>query len=293
MATATTEAQFDPGSGAGLQFAIHPGITPFGVTKVRQYPDANPILRTNLGFVTREHSETVRIVREVVIFSGSSTASANFPIIANWDLFNFGGFFDEDGNEVQVGFNIKNGTLIATRSFFGAVEISYDTTFRLLRYEGAIFEGVFSVGVILAFLDGNVTTFEIPLPELPEDDFVELYRITSNMVATDDETYEEPTGWTGQPGSPTHPEGLPDGAEANIRVARVHEIGRINSRNTVSKRTFFVEREVPFKGTSTFSRRLTVEPAQVGSGGLTTEQSKHTNAINAVESAIERAKLGG
>ena len=298
MAKTSVVAQFqeDTGAGARLQFVLHAGITVFGITKVRMYPDSNPLLEVNIGEIIREHSEVQSISREVVPFSGGTTASANLPIVGNLVTRDFGAFFDSEGNKIgNVTFQIKDGALLANKGFFGAVEVDYDTTFRLLRYTGAVLNGIFTVGTILAFLNGSVTTFDIPLPELPEDDFVELYRLTSESVVTDQGVFEKPEEWTGQPGSPTFPgqPPQPDGGDPNMLVERLHELGRINSRNVTSVRTFFVPIEQPFVGQG-FNRVLKLKIASAStSGGLTEDQRDSFQAASAIESAEVRQEAGG
>ena len=240
--------------GIQLQMELNPGFTPPDITRVRLYPSV-PAAKvvTNLGEVAKEGSQGLQIDKEILQFQGSDTASAELPIIVLNSAESFGGgsIFDRDGNQVSVTFSKENGDLKASEVIYGAVEISYQTSFIMLRYSPEVVpnENLRLFGSILAFFNGSVATFEVPLPELNEGDFTELYRITSESVVNSEGVFEKPEGWTGEPGSPTFPEGEPDGADPNITVKRVHEIGYITPLSSTFKRELFVPTERPKIGT--------------------------------------------
>ncbi len=295
--TGTVTAGFrddsDGTGGFGLSMEVDPGVTPFGVTNVRLFPDVSPvILRTNIGSVVESGSRVLEIEREVIQFSGR-TASTRFPINILREANDFGSFFDRDGNSLSPSFSVVNGGIQVNEEgeVFGALEVFYQTTYQLLRYTGEIAGTIVSLGAILAFFEGQVNVFQIPVPsfEQDEDDIREIYRRVSEMIVQEGGQFEVPEGWTGAAGSPTFPGGEPNGALPSILVERVHELGYVNlDTNRTFRRDFVIPNAPPFNLTPSFNPVQKLKIATAGNNGLTTQIMQSSQVQNALESAEQR-----
>ncbi len=294
--TGTVTAGFrddtDGTGGFGLRMEVDPGVTPFGVTNVRLFPDVSAILRANIGTVIESGSRVLEIEREVIQFSGK-TASTRFPINILRSVTEFGAIFDKEGNSLSPSFSLTNGGLQVNEEaeVFGALEVEYQSTYQLLRYTGEIDGTIVTLGSILAFFDGSVSTFQIPVPsfEDDEDDIREIYRRVSEMIVQELGQFEVPEGWTGAAGSPTFPSGNPNGSLPSLLVERIHEKGYVNlDTNSTIRRDIVITNAPPFNLTPSFTPEQVLKIASAGQNGLTTAILQSTEVQNALASAEQR-----
>ncbi len=278
----------------------------FGIGKrrLRLYPGPRQAkVVTNIGTITKGGLIPQDIDREVIQFSGGTTASTDFPIVnltSSISSFGGGSVFNDQGNLINPTFTVENGQVVSSEPTFGAVELSYQTTFLQIDYEGIITVqtggvgtaggAVAQIGTVLAFFNGSVATLELTPADFPEDEGTELYKVCSEAVIQEDVLYELPVGWTGKPGSPTHSNGKPDGNISSITVDRVHEQGFITNRNSTFTRTQFVAVEQPGKGAGFFKQIKHLDISTVGENQLSQEQLESTQAQTALESAETRFK---
>lgn len=245
-------------AGFSLQLQVDAGLTVPPQVNVRLYPGVfSAKISTNRGSVTKEGVIPLDIEREVVQFSGSETGTTNFPIVTLNSVDTFGSLFDINGNPIFASFGKDGFILRASKPVYGAVEVSYQTTYVLLRYLPEIIDNpdgstTVNYGAILAFKDGVVAVLQIPIPDPQGGDFQEVYRTVSEMVVNELGSWEKPPGWTGQTGSPTWPGGQPDPEDPSILIERPHELGYVTSIGSTFTRSFFVPIENPQKQVTGF-----------------------------------------
>lgn len=284
--------------GASLQWRTEEAVTLAGSLRLRLYPAVVAKVVASIGTITKLGNHGLSIAREVVQFSGSKTTSTTFPIVNLSSLRKFGATFDRDGNLINPTFKVEAGVITSDLDVYGAVELSYDTSYTLYEYApqttnapgpgGGVLQ---EFGAVLAFYNGSVATIQTQLPDTESDAFTELYRVVSKVVVTNDGVFEFPPGWTGQPGSPTFPGGAPDPTDANLLEERVQEVGRINPRNTVSTRTFFAPREqTPGSPVYTVIYSMKLATASVN-GPITEAILNSPQAQRAIQSARERYNI--
>ncbi len=280
------------------------GTFGIGIRRLRLYPGVQQAkVVTNIGTVTKGGVHVQAIEKEVIQFSGGTTASTAFPIVnlvGSIETFGGGSIFDREGNTINPTFTVENGQVVSSEPTFGAVQLSYQTTYLQLDYEGDItivtggvgtgVGAAAQLGTVLAFFNGSVATLELTPADFPGDEGTELYKVISEAVIQEDTLFELPVGWTGQPGSPTHSNGLPDHTISSITVERVHEQGFITNRNSVFTRTQFVAVEQPGKGAGFFAQVKHLNISTVGENQLSQEQLDSTQAQTALDSAKTRYK---
>lgn len=221
---------------------------------LRLYPPVYAELVATIGDVFSIGIRQEDIYREVVTFSGNTEIELKYPPVAVFGVSfeTIGKLFDNDGNNISVSFILTNGGLVrASKVCFGVVWVSYTTKYRLLEYNyevTGISGGGSRVvgGTVMAFYNKDVATFTPDAPELPEDDeLTEQYRIISKAIVQKEEAYEYPPGWTGEIGSPTWEDDLPDPKKPWVVEERVHEIGYKDQYDRVLRRTFSVRIYTP------------------------------------------------
>jgi hypothetical protein len=288
----------------GLQLVLDTTFGTFGIgrRRARLYPGIREAkIVTNIGTVTKRSIHVQTVDREVLQFSGGQSSNGQFPILDLTDVTIFGSTFDVEGNDISPSFFAKDGQLQSTEPVYGAVEISYNTTYLELDYEGETTTITGNIGAgqqtflgtILAFHEGAVATLALDPSDFVGDEGTEIYRVISEAVANADGLWEKPVGWTGRPGSPTHPDGEPDGAQGNQLIERVHEQGFVTARNSIFVRSQNIPFAQPFETSRSFTRVFKIRVNTVGTnqGDLTEEQADSAQVESAIESAKTRFNI--
>lgn len=265
---------------------------------LRLYPAVNAKLRAAVGSVISDGVRAERVTNEVVVFTGQAQAQTKYPASGGLALDYEGMTFDADGHAISAHVGVgADGALHADPPFYGAVIVSYDTTFKLLKYSygfesfdggllaGAITGGLTSGGgkikggAVLAFYGGEVASYTPPAPELPseEGDRTELWRDVSYAIETRDGVYERPVGWTGAAGSPTWAGGKPDPEEWWNEIERVHKVALLDQFCRPVTRSYYVPAGMPYQTDSSYT--IPVTRIQNSGGGASGACADKANTI--------------
>jgi len=279
-------------AGTRLQWAFHPGVTLIGTTRLRLYPAIGAVTGTNRGSLVRETTVSFDVDREVITFTGSNSASTEFPIVGGLTVNVLGFMFDKEGDSASPSFELVNGSLRADEEVVGVVEVSYTTTYDRYLYTLDVIGDTIFGGYVFAFHEGIIATQAVDPAALDTgDELSELYTIFSQAVINEVGVFEKPPDWTGASDSPTHSGGDPIPGDASVLVERPHEIGYMTPDNNFRVRSYFVPKAEPFKFTSSYKIPTGIRVATPGQGAITLEQLNHPAAQSALTAA--QAKTTG
>lgn len=283
--------QIAPGGARGLEINPHtitdesgfvaPQFASLGAPFVflRLTPPVLATLRATIGSVEQVGVRDEVIPAEAVVFNGTAEASTEHRVHSGLQVAVQGTAFDVDGNAILPSITADAaGRLTASQPFHGAAIVSYTTRYRLLKYRyevQALSPGVIggggsriTGGTVLAFHDGQVASFQLPAPELPQEepDTAEVYRDVSYSIVQEGEAYERPEGWPDE----TWPDGSPDPDEGWVEVERVHAIGRMEGFCRLAIEREYVAPAAPMKNSNTYTipleRIVATDEALAGRG---------------------------
>jgi hypothetical protein len=251
-----------------LQFEEHPpGSEDYSepyVHYIRLYPYAGgaKLAVTDGSIVTMGHRD-LPVQGETIAFSGSNRSSTQYPIKSLQSIESFF-TFDKNFDPTVATFTVDGCEIIADKEIYGAAKVDYTTDYRLIKYNPRIEQVDFffnvggtikvHIGVVAALWNGQIATYEIPSSIASGGDgslWVEIYRIQSGVVITEDGAYEKPANWTGDTGSPTWSDGKPDPDEPNVESDRTHEVGFMNTlTGATTHDSYGIILEKPKRGTA-------------------------------------------
>lgn len=231
-------------------------------------------LLTDVGTVERTGFEYQEDKKDVMVISDSDTASISGPILSanfTWQLVHQCGDYDLSG--LKVRWDEETQEVKFSRKVTAIVTINYTTKYQLLRYTPKQSRLTDSYGVVTD-ISGNkveygtifalepttctIVTYDVPPVNSilgPRDkDSLEIYRVYSEFVVSEQELYEKPNGW---PDTTWNSKGdceneLEIGGNSVV-VQRVHEIGYLpasvaGSLGSVYVTTYNVQYYCPFTG---------------------------------------------
>ena len=224
-----------------------------------------------------------RVEAEFLTFSGSNTATPKYPVYAYQELdLNFA--FDVDGelltnlNTVTFRIDPETGSVIASKVFTGVVRFVYITVYREWWYEPyteytstnwGMFPTEILYGVLAAFHNGTFITYAMSPHDSPWEgaqDRLEIYRIVSEVLATENGAWETPDGWpnkTWNAGS-DYPDPPTSDSYVN-KWQRVHEIGYVKPKNTfIFRETFSQRNEKPKSTDTSYTPKYKLEKISAG-----------------------------
>lgn len=118
-------------------------------------------------------------------------------------------------------------------------------------------------GVVAAVKDTRAALIQVE-PLDSDDNAIEAYRITSEVLVNELGEWEKPDGW---PDAPAYPGGLtpiPD-AGAGVLVERIHEICVITSSVTTGVRRYLVRHAKPYQSSNTYQPVKSLRQGALGS----------------------------
>lgn len=263
--SATIEFNAEPFNGS-LTLEYHIGNFQFGKgTPVRLYPNVNAKLAATKG--TAELGETrIENVNEIVDFSGSTGSlkrpnGTNFIISPVLDIS-----FDKQGNTVNpvVHYDSDNDQLVSDIPFYGAVSVSYDAAYKLIYYnpdlkyslqnDGSYLLSEWGYGTLYAFYEGQSAKLEMKYEEDNPTQWMEFYRVVSDIVLDPDGSWEKPPNWDDNPKDGSFPVGDHDiDPDNSFTDERLHEIGDVSKIGQVASfwRRFYAPLLDPYKTAGT------------------------------------------
>lgn len=211
----TLTVSFDPdlikdrwNNGAGLALERHIGFTglkpgiPF-----RQYPQCPAKLVCSHGTISEIPELRVSDEKEVVVFSGSDTASLKRSLVTSVVVSVVSGVsFDENGDVVYpvVTYDSQKNTLVSDKKFYGAVSVSYKAPYLLYFYEFATeydpissATTIFGDDTIHAFYKKNHAELKMEMDFKLTSQWLPLYRVTTKIVLDELGVWEYPLNWDG------------------------------------------------------------------------------------------------
>ena len=238
----------------------------------RVYPQVEARLICEFGTIStgqQRFSEE----NELVVFTGSATASLKRPVATDVVLEVVNVSFDESGNSIApvVYFDEENQTVVADREFYGAVRAKYQAPYSLHHYtfktefDAGTSQTVIYSDTIHAFHKKATASLEMSMSVDASFEWRPLYKVTRRVVTDEVGSWEYPPIWAthdanskgkspDDPSIPSRPVGSfgdwsthtinPDMAFSDQRLHLFAEFNRLGRLRTSER---LVEVEEPYK----------------------------------------------
>jgi len=156
---------------------------PYGTAYARLFTSAGvtPALTATGGNVTTVNNAVTGSFQEVITFSGSLEASFERPTVSNVEFAPAGKFLNRKGqyiNKINLTVNAKNGIIKASEFCYGAVLVSYTSTYKRLSapfqtlpisVASDTLDSEFAPCIFLALYNGTAVTYTASPPSKSED----------------------------------------------------------------------------------------------------------------------------
>ena len=275
MVDASLVVSFDSESHSndGISLELHRGFAGLRTgIPFRVYPQVEARLICEFGTISlgqQRYSDE----NELVVFTGSATATLRRPLAINVSLEFVSVAWDESGSmETPVlSWDEENQQVIADRPFYGAIRARYDAPYSLHHYQ---FRTEFDAGTsqttiyadtILAFYRTATASLEMSMSVDASFEWRPLYKVTRRVVTDELGSWEYPPIWASHdanskgkspddPSIPSRPVGSygdwsthtinPDMAFSDQRLHLFAEVNRLGRLRTSER---LVEVEEPYK----------------------------------------------
>lgn len=199
-------ASKDDSTGSGLALERHFGFTGFkrGIP-FRQYPPVPAKLVCSKGLISDIPEYRSSDEQEVVIFSGSKTATLKRPQATSVVSYLISEVaFDENGDVVypKITFDADQNALVSNVAFYGGVNVRYQAPYLLYFYEfntdiDPISGGVTIYGgdVIHAFYRKHHAELTMDMDFKKSQQWLPFYKVTTKIVLDDLGIWEYPKNW--------------------------------------------------------------------------------------------------
>lgn len=297
-----------------------PYQTTHGTVRVRQYPASKqgltggpglpyyPVDTLNLSHVVTKGqwfptSEwRVKYISTTEMVTGDSIVELKYPVVSNLLFTIQSPTYDSRGRAISVTgyFDVSRNAIVLSYPCFGSIKVSYNTTYRIYRYQPDIYNDleVYLIpdpedyGSLLGFHQNIPDTVEAPAPAVfaiqPPQGIAaefELYRVESVAFATEDGLYESPWGY---PSVTTFPEDSTNTSisedDHGLEIARVHEIAYMSLFNAVKRRENISSERV-----SALPLDYTRELADYSNAGRTVVKQKYNYSTSGPSGSTEVA----
>jgi len=192
--------------GKGLTLELHKGFTGMTVgIAFRQYPQCNAKLVCSYGTFSDFPQYQVSNEKEVVVFSGSSTANLKRPAAENVSVELIRSVaYSTEGDVVipNVTFDSDKQQLVSDIAFYGAVHVTYQAPYLLhfyifkTEYDPVMQQtSLFGDDVIHAFYKTQHAELKMENNFVLKEQWMPLYKITSKVVLDDLGIWEYPPSW--------------------------------------------------------------------------------------------------
>lgn len=227
-----------------------------------------PIYRATIGEVGRIEDGIKEIQKEAVIFTNSNEASLSLPAgkYSGVRIYATGHTYDEVGTQIAVSitWDQDKQKLVADKKFYGAVTVDYQAPYSIVGYRygqesievgqyhaGPIYRTIYTPGWVYAFVvkDGEKPrfgSFQVPEIDFLYDlngavDRLELYRLVSFALLTEDGMYEKHKDGEGDGFLPAGQDGY------TIENKRTHLVGYLDKYGREHELTYDVPLGIPFE----------------------------------------------
>lgn len=211
LIVSTLTVSYDPdaekdqwNNGEGLSLERHTGFTGLKTgIPFRQYPQCPANLVSSHGTITKTPEYRVSDETEVVVFSGSNTASLKRSVATSVQADVVSGVsFDETGKVVYptVTYDESKNQLVSDIAFYGAVNVTYQAPYSLHFYEFETEQSVLGGTTIYsdkihAFYKKNHAELEMAMEFNLTSQWLPLYKVTSQIVLDELGVWEYPPNW--------------------------------------------------------------------------------------------------
>ena len=260
-ATDDIRLEIEPDLGGYADFDVH----------LLLFPAVGAELRADFGSVRYGNTKTVGVPPGIIEINGGTTARLPKPPSEN-PTMRVMRASDASGADKSVSIAMDaNGIIRANADCYAAISYSaYKTRAREIIYTPQMSGGLTTFGSIVAFYPPrSQTVYQVGAFDIENGNVeVELYRITSNAVTTNDGEFEKPT----------NPDGSYTGASLKIDMSshleteRVHEIGYMDQRGRAWVRAIHVPIKEPFVGNAGYTPTKTCRVSPVPPDKFTKEQ---------------------
>ena len=233
------------------------------------FPALSAKVFSTSGTITKKGRRDISGLRAVVVFSGSTSASAPHPITNLSSITPLTDVYSEAGRKVAIRPGLDSYGLLAKEAIYGTFEIVYNTSYTQYYWAADEVgeEEFYLQGSVIAYYQGSSATLEFNWGDAALNfDKTEIYRVTSKYVVDSEGGWEYPPGWPDDPSyTQSSTDDQPDNSAAQV-LERVHYIGYVNRRGSQSTDFFIVHIEEPFFGHSSYrpqySLSLTTNPPE-------------------------------
>ena len=237
---------------------------PAGTAILRLYPAVKAELFASRGTVRAGSTKFEDHVSELVNFNQTNSANTD-KIMDTSAVIKQSWVYDVTTSKRVYGakFTAERGTtnIKCNQVVTGVILVTYKTQYKELEFVMEIeYTGysptnvtgsmIFHKGTVLAYYEGSTASLDITPPALTTpvaQDALELYRVTSNVLVTNEGSYEKPDEWPEKNTYTKYPgETGPSVGTPYVEHERVHEVGIVDEFGRYYNRTYFTPKRNPF-----------------------------------------------
>ena len=244
-------ADREDASARRLAIEIEPGLALWPTIRLRVYPHDVERFAVSSGKLTREDNGD-RLSIESLQFSGSDLAPLKYWCRTPPEILYKEVFFDQEGEVVtgtRFSWDAERGGLRASRAVYAILQVRYQAPFARYRY---VFDRDPPRPAMALAIEGKRSAvLDLELPEAGADDkYVELYRVTSQIVTDPSGSWEFPPDF---PDDGTFPGGI-TGPDTGIYMIseRTHESAVLRVDGNIDERRYYINYEQPFTGSPNY-----------------------------------------
>lgn len=258
------------GAGGAIRIELDPHIPYEGWQIIlRVYASGDyPIYRATVGEVGRIEDGIKQVKGEAVIFTNSDEASLSLPAgkLSGVRIYATGHTYDAEGKQIAVSVTWNRDTykLEADKKFYGAVVVDYQAPYSIVGYRYGVesevagrylskplYRNKYTAGWVYAFVvkpdkKPRFGSYQIPDIDFTYDfggsvDRLELYRLISFALLTEDGMYEKSKDGEGDAFLPAGQDGYV------VENKRTHLVGYLDKFGRAHELTYDVPLGIPFE----------------------------------------------
>ena len=234
-----------------LAIDIQPGLSGNFSLRLRVFPHNVERFAVSAGTLTRENNGS-RHSFDALRFNGSDFASLKYwtdkpPAIRFQQVF-----FDAEGqpiNGVSFRWDAQRCGFVASAAVYAVLQVEYQAPFAVYLY---LFDrNDPRPALALAYENKRTTTLDLELEGNESGQFVELYRVASQIVTDPSGSWEFPPNF---PDDGTFPGGISGPDTGTFMLSeRIHEVAAITSLGDIDERRLFIAYEQPYTGSPNYT----------------------------------------
>lgn len=234
-----------------LNIDIQPGLTGNFALRLRVFPPDVERFAVSAGRITRENNGSRRSY-EGLRFNGGDFARLKYwtrtpPAILFQEVF-----FDSEGKPisgVKFAWDPQRCGFVASAPVYAVVQVEYEAPYAVYLY---LFDRADPrPALAMAYENKRTATLDLELTGGEDGQFVELYRVTSQIVTDPAGSWEFPPNF---PENTTYPGNIagPD-AGTFMLSERIHEVAAITRLGDIDERRLFIAYEQPYTGSANYT----------------------------------------